>query len=178
MAETPTPLPVDPLLNSSSDEPETPTVDSSYVSEVSEPVVPSSSDEPTTTHSENVAESTTQDSNSTTSSTSSSLPTDEQITEAMRGIMKGQDTNTITLRMLVEQLGKKFEQDLSSKKTFIKETIPVLLQEIQEQNGEGEGEDDAEAEEEAEAEGEEKGDAEDKEEGLLFSLLSHIYEYY
>lgn len=167
MAETPTPLP-DPTPSGLSSEHEDSTVGTIQEGGDIEPVDASnttSTDNNTTTHdtNENAAEDTTQDTSDVTTSSSSSLPTDEQLIDSMREIMKEQEINTITLRILVGLLEDKFGQSLTNKKPFIKENIPIILQQLQEEGeGEADASEDAEVKEDEEEEEEETGAGEEE----------------
>ena len=111
----------------------------------------------------------------TTTTTPPQPPSDDQIVDAMRGIIKSHDVGEITLRVLMGLLEKEFQQELTSRKGFVKEKIGILLAE--QQSGEadaseevevgGEG-DDAEVDEEPEADAEANGDegAEEESEGM------------
>jgi hypothetical protein len=111
------------------------------------------------------------------------IPTDDEIVEAMRDIIKDVNVGEITLRVLMALLEKKFSKDLTSRKGFVKEQIAVL---IAEQAGEEEevAEEVAEAVKEA---GEEAGEVEEageeeaqtnEGEGLLLFYPAHYYYYF
>jgi hypothetical protein len=114
----------------------------------------------------------------TESSTTPPPPSDDQIVDAMREIIKSHNVSEITLRMLMGLLEKEFNQELTSRKAFVKEKIGVL---VAEQSGEGEGEEEEEEEgegeeaagEEADTNGDEEGEGKEPE-GLLRMLL-HIF---
>eukprot|EP00026_Physarum_polycephalum_P012286 Phypoly_transcript_12580.p1 GENE.Phypoly_transcript_12580~~Phypoly_transcript_12580.p1 ORF type:complete len:352 (+),score=117.99 Phypoly_transcript_12580:41-1057(+) len=97
----------------------------------------------------------------TTTTSSPQPPTDEEIVEAMRDIIKDVNVGEITLRVLMALLEKKFSQELTSRKGFVKEKIGVLIAEQAAAGEDAEAGGAGEAEEEAgEAEGEAEADAE------------------
>jgi DEK C terminal domain len=155
MAQTLTPS-TDPSLNETSAEPADSGVDATVPSEAIEQDTPADSSSvdataaPDTTSTE---DSTTTSNDHKEESVEKPLPNEDEIIEAMRKLLKGLDLSSVTLRSLLGLLEKEFGQDLSHKKAFVKEKIPLLVSEVSEAASEEKDEDDEADKEDKETKG-------------------------